>query len=84
MSDGRIVYRKIVARMALMNMNKQEVARRIGMSYSTLQHKLCGESAFTLPEALAIKQLLSFNETLEEIFVRCDREREARSDAISC
>ena len=85
MKCGKIVYRKVLARMALMDMNKREVARRIGMCYSSFQNKLCGTSDFTLQQAMAIKRLLNFDETLEEIFVRCDEPetQEALRDAIS-
>ena len=74
MKGGKIIYRKIVARMALMNLSKAELAGRVGISYSTLQNKLCGVSDFTLSEALHIKQLLNFPDTLEDIFVRYETE----------
>ena len=74
MKGGKIIYRKIVARMALMNLSKAELASRVGISYSTLQNKLCGVSDFTLSEALHIKQLLNFPDAVEDIFVRYETE----------
>lgn len=74
MKYGNVIYRKVVARMALMNISKAEVAGKIGVSYSTLQNKLRGVTDFTLPEALSIKSLLCCKEPLEEVFQRFETE----------
>jgi len=74
MKYGRVVYRKVLARMALMDVSKTEVAQRLGVSYSTLQNKLCGVTDFTLTEALSIKSLLSSPEPLEDMFQRAETE----------
>lgn len=74
MKYGKMVYRKLLARMALMDISKTEVAQRIGVSYTTLYNKLCGVTDFTLSEALLIKNLLSCEEALEDIFQRAETE----------
>ena len=70
MKSGRIVYRRIAARMALLDLKKTELARLLGISYSTLQNKLCGVTEFTLGEVLEIKKILCLNCPVEEAFER--------------
>lgn len=72
MRASNVVYRKLTSRMALLGVSKSEVARQMEMSYSTLQHKLCGETAFTLAEAVRLHRLLSMPEPLEVAFERID------------
>lgn len=70
MKGGRVVYRRIAARMALMDLKKTELAQLLGISYSTLQNKLCGVTEFTFSEVLRIKRLLCLSCPLEEAFER--------------
>ena len=72
MSNRNIVYRKIYARMALLGLGKSEVARLLGINYSTLQHKLRGETSFTLDEAIHLKRILCMKDALEDAFERCE------------
>ena len=74
MKYGKVVYRKVLARMALMDISKTEVAQRMGVSYSTLHNKLCGVTDFTLSEARLVKELLGSQEPLEDIFQRAETE----------
>ena len=67
-----IVYRKVVARIALLGLTRREVADRLGVSYGTLHNKLCAITPFTLNEALQIKELLAFPCNVEDAFERCD------------
>ena len=67
-NSKKIVYRKLAARMTLLALKKTEVAKMLGISYSSLRNKLCGVSDFTLPEALRLKQLLCVTGSLEELF----------------
>lgn len=64
----KIVYRKIAARMTLLDLKKTEVARMLGISYSSLHNKLCGVSEFSLEEVLHLKQLLCITGPVEEAF----------------
>ena len=68
MKKNNIVYRKLAARMTLLNVTKTEVARMLGISYSSLQNKLCGVTEFTLSEALYLRQLLWMTAPIEEAF----------------
>lgn len=68
MKKSKIIYRKLAARMALMDLKKTEVARLLGISYSSLHNKLCGVTEFTLSEALRIRELLCLSAPLEEAF----------------
>ena len=68
MKNSKIIYRKLAARMALMDLRKTEVARMLGISYSSLQNKLCGVTEFTLSEALFLRQLLWMTAPIEEAF----------------
>lgn len=68
MKNSKIIYRKLAARMALMDLRKTEVARMLGISYSSLHNKLCGVTEFTLAEVLRLKQLLCVTGPVEEAF----------------
>ena len=72
MRSDSIVYRKLVARIALLGLTRREVADRLGITYGTLHNKLCAITPFTLNEAIQIKTLLSMPGTLEEAFQRFD------------
>lgn len=67
-----IVYRKIAARILEQGMTRREVADMLGITYGTLLNKLCAVTAFTLPEAIQIKQILQMDGALEDCFARCD------------
>lgn len=68
MKKSTIIYRKLAARMAMLDLKKTEVARILGISYSSLHNKLCGVTEFTLTEALRIRELLCLSVPLEEAF----------------
>lgn len=67
-----IIYRKIVARAALLGITRREVADRLGVSYGTLHNKLCGITPFTLNEAIELKNMLAMPGTVEDAFERYD------------
>lgn len=68
MKNTKIIYRKLAARMALMDLKKTEVAGMLGISYSSLHNKLCGVTDFTLTEVLRLKKLLCVTGPIEETF----------------
>lgn len=72
MKTDNIVYRMVVARIALLGLTRREVAERLGVSYGTLHNKLCAITPFTLDEALALKTLLGVTEPIETMFRRVD------------
>ncbi len=72
MRTDSIVYRKVVARIALLGLTRREVADRLGISYGTLHNKLCAITPFTLTEAIQIKQILGMPGSLEDSFERYD------------
>ncbi len=72
MRTDSIVYRKVVARIALLGLTRREVADRLGVSYGTLHNKLCAITPFTLNEAIQIKAMLAMPGALEEAFERYD------------
>ena len=73
MTTDNIVYRKIVARIALLGLTRREVAEQMGVSYGTLHNKLCAVTPFTLDEAIRLKQLLAMPGSLEDGFERYGR-----------
>ena len=75
MRTDSIVYRKLVARIALLGLTRREVADQLGVSYGTLHNKLCAITPFTLNEAIQIKTMLAMPGTLEEVFERYDQKR---------
>ena len=75
MQSETIVYRKLLARIALLGLTRREVADRMGVSYGTLHNKLCAITPFTLNEALQLKELLGYPGPVEEVFVRYDEEK---------
>lgn len=68
MRTDSIVYRKIVARIALLGLTRQEVADRMGISNGTLHNKLCKVTPFTLDEALQLMRILGIPGSLEDAF----------------
>lgn len=70
MKSNKIIYRKLAARIALLGLRKNEVARLLGISASTLHNKLCGVTEFTLTEVLALKKMLCMTSSIEEAFER--------------
>ncbi len=68
MNSDTVVYRKIVARIAMLGLTRREVADRLGVSYGTLHNKLCNITPFTLQEAILIKSMLGMTGTLEDAF----------------
>ena len=68
MRKDAIVYRKVLARIALLGLSQREVADQLGVSYGTLHNKLTAATPFTLDEALRLKAMLEMPGTLEEAF----------------
>ncbi len=65
-----MLYKRLMAQMALRGMTNQALAKQIGMLYETLCRKMRGESCFTLDEAILIKAALTCTEPLETLFER--------------
>lgn len=80
MRTDPIVYRKLVARIALLGLTRREVAQQLGVSYGTLHNKLCAITPFTLDEAIHLKKLLALPGALEDCFQRFDRAKEPFND----
>ena len=72
MRTDSVVYRKLVARIAMLGLSRREVADHLGVTYGTLHNKLCAHTPFTLNEAISLRRLLGLNEPLEELFRRAD------------
>ena len=83
MRNRNIVYRKIYARMALLGVCKREVARLLGINYTTLQNKLSGVTDFTLTEAIRLKRILCIKDDLEDAFEKFDPCMQATMEEIS-
>lgn len=64
------MYKRIEAQIVLSGISKRELAKRVGISYNTLNIKLSGKSAFSLDEAIKIKKEIEANEPIEELFKR--------------
>ena len=75
MRTDSIVYRKLVARIALLGLTRREVADQLGVSYGTLHNKLCAITPFTLNEAIQIKAMLGLPGPLEDAFERYDQKK---------
>ena len=56
------------AEMARKNINVNELAKQIGMSNSTMADKVHGRTTFSLENAIAIKNALGVDMSLEELF----------------
>ncbi len=72
MRTDSIIFRKIVARIALLGLTRRQVADQLMVSYGTLHNKLCGITPFTLDEAIALKNLLNIPGSLEDAFEKVD------------
>lgn len=73
---GPIIYRTLVTEIIAQELLREQVAAGIGVSYNTLNNKLRGHTPFTLDEAIALKALLDYDGTVEELFAK----REAVSE----
>ncbi|WP_297429791.1 hypothetical protein [Clostridium sp.] len=62
------MYKRIESQLVLIGKSKKELADELGIRYNTLLLKFKGSSSFTLDEALAIKQILKTQYTVEELF----------------
>lgn len=73
---GPIIYRTLVTEIIAQELLREQVAAGIGVSYNTLNNKLRGHTPFTLDEATALKALLNFTGTLEELFAKRETDHE--------
>lgn len=67
------MFRKLEAKMVLENISRLEVAKAIGIDYSSLNRKMRGETPFKLHEVVKILELI--NATFEEIFLSNNDEK---------
>lgn len=63
------MYEKIEIIILQKRLSKKDIAAALDIGYNTLMAKLRGESKFTLDEAIALKEFLNTDVTVEELFV---------------
>ncbi len=61
-------YNILCAQMTLSKVSRSALSRAIGIHYNTLCRKMRGENAFTVEEAVRIKQVLGSALPVEELF----------------
>lgn len=66
------MYPNVRAEIARAGITLTDLGQRIGMARTTIYDKASGRSEFSLDEALAIKEALGVDMTLEELFRRND------------
>jgi predicted transcriptional regulator len=62
------MFKRIEAQLILLGITKKELAQAVGIGYNTLLQKLKGARAFTLDEALKIKEAIRSDESIEMLF----------------
>lgn len=63
-----IMFNNLNAELSRRGMTQKELASKIGINPSTLSKKMNGIQDFTLPEAKRIKQILSVDISIDELF----------------
>lgn len=66
------MYRNLRAEIARKNKTLVELSSATGIKYQTLSEKMRGKSQFTVKEAVAIKEALGVEMSLDELFAVCD------------
>lgn len=64
------MFRNLEAEIARTGMKKSEIAKKIGITPSTLSLKISGKSNLSLIEAYKIKNILKVDISIEELFNR--------------
>ena len=62
------MYKVLESKLAYRGISERTLADAIQMNYNTLRSKLIGKSKFTLDEAVAIKEYLNEEISIEELF----------------
>lgn len=62
------MYKRIESQMVLIGMSKKDMAKKLKIGYNTLLLKLKGTSKFTFDEAVAIKEILNTEDSVEKLF----------------
>ncbi len=62
------MYPNLRAEIARKGVTATAIADALGITKGTLSQKMQGKSAFTVPEAKAIKKLLDADVTIDELF----------------
>lgn len=62
------MYRNLKAEIARKSVSRKQLAAVIGCSEGTFSQKINERSSFSIPEAVAIKQYLGVDCSLEELF----------------
>lgn len=62
------MYKRIESQMVLIGMSKKDMAEQLKIGYNTLLLKFKGTSKFTFDEAVAIKEILNTDDSVEELF----------------
>ena len=64
------VFPRLTMALARKDVEMNELANAIGISCSTLLNKMTGRTDFTLREALALKEYIAYNGTVEALFAK--------------
>lgn len=62
------MYPNLEAEMARRKMTRNKLAKKMGITPTTLGKKLNGESIISLPESIAIKNILGIDMKIEVLF----------------
>lgn len=64
------MYDNLRAEMTRRNVTAKEIAKKLGKTEGTISGKITGKTDFTMDEARQIKDILSVNITLDELFLK--------------
>ena len=68
------MYNNLDAELARIKMSKCSLAKRIGITPTTLSMKLNGKSDLSLTECIEIKKAIGSNNSIEYLFAKDERE----------
>lgn len=66
------MYRELLGEMFKKGLNKNDLAKEIGVAEKTLRNKLKGKTDFTWSEVKKIRDIVAPNYTIEELFEKDD------------
>lgn len=66
------MYRELLGEMVKKGVSRKILAEKMGITEKTLFNKLTGKTEFTWSEVKIIRNLVSPEKTLEELFKTCD------------
>lgn len=62
------MFREVEAELARRGWSKKELAKKTGISYSSLLDKMSGRTSFTFDECIEIKRAIQSDMPLEKLF----------------